>query len=375
MARKRRAGEGSVYKLPDGNWMAQIRIYDETTGTSRKVRRRASSKAKALDELDTLRGDAVPVPSGDLTVAQFVGQWAETTLEVSNRKDTTKKGYRDLVRSPIVPLLGDTRLADFSPTEVERWLASLNSHKSARGIPYSANTKIGCYKVLKLAMDAAVRDGLLPLNPVEQVTRPRGERVIPHGLSVDEVDRLLEVAAGNEQWGPLITFMAYTGLRIGEALAMHWQYVNLEERTFSVTSSKTPSGRRTLPLVNEAAAALKAQRAWQRRMRLIVGSGWHRSDYVFVTGRGTPIDSHNARREQIKLLRAAGLSTKRPFHTLRHSLVRRLLRQGVPMPIVSQLIGHASIRTTVDVYGWMETPISADDLQAVLDQSGGRALR
>jgi len=66
------------------------------------------------------------------------------------------------------------------------------------------------------------------------------------------------------------------------------------------------------------------------------------------------------------LLEHAGLPQDRQWHTMRHSLATRLLNRGVPMPVVSQIIGHASIRTTVDIYGHAEPAISARALQEIL---------
>jgi integrase len=195
---------------------------------------------------------------------------------------------------------------------------------------------------------------------------PKADTEVPV-MTAEQVEALLAVAADDEQWGPLVALIANTGLRISEALALTWKQVDLDERTLTVRRSKTAAGRRTIPLVDDAVAALLAQRSWQRRTRLMVGAGWRRTGLVFTTATGTAVDPHNARRAQRRLLVKAGLPTDRPFHTMRHSLATRLLRRGVPMPIVSAILGHASIRTTVDIYGHMQSAITADDLQAVMD--------
>ena len=176
---------------------------------------------------------------------------------------------------------------------------------------------------------------------------------------------------------PLIVFVANTGVRIGEALALRWQDVNLDGATVTITrgslpddaSTKTPAGVRPVPLVPDVVNALRAQQRRQREARLKMGSGWKDTeDLVFTTGEGTPVDAHNARRTLRAALKAAGLPQDRPWHTMRHSLATRLLNRGVPMPVVTQIIGHASIRTTVDIYGHAEPAINAEALSAVLSQ-------
>lgn len=380
MGKQRRDGAGSVYQQSsDGRWVAQVRIHDPIAGRSRLVRRYAKSKTGAERALKVLRSEAVAPTGADITVADYLDQWAATTLKVSGRAQGTIDQYSQMITSPIKPTMGALKLSDVNAAHVEAWLVRLDEFRytrsrkpDAKSYPLAQSTKRSAFAVLSLAFDTAVRDGLLVANPCEQVRRPGKDDVEVPVMTADEVEQLLEVARQDEQWGPLVVLIAYTGMRISEALDLKWTQVDLEERTLTVLKTKTGAkGRRTIPLTDDAVAALKAQRSWQRRIRLAVGAGWRRTGLVFTTGVGTAIDPHNARRAQRRLLIKAGLPTNRPFHTMRHSLATRLLRQGVPMPVVSAILGHSSIRTTVDTYGHFEAPISPEALQAVMDASRG----
>lgn len=381
MGKQRKDGSGSIYQQKaDGRWVAQVRIHDPIAGRSRLVRRYAKSKTGAERALKALRSEALAPTGADITVVDYLQQWARTTLKVSGRAEKTVEQYTTLITSPIIPTMGALKLSDVNAAHVEAWLVRLDEFRytrsrkpGAKAYPLAQSTKRSAFAVLSLAFDTAVRDGLLVSNPCAQVRRPgKDDSVEVPVMTADEVDQLLEVARGDEQWGPLVELLANTGLRISEALGLKWSQVDLEARTLTVLKTKTGAkGRRTIPLTDEAVAALHRQRSWQRRTRLLVGSGWRRSGLVFTTGVGTVVDPHNARRAQRRLLIAAGLPTNRPFHTMRHSLATRLLRQGVPMPIVSAILGHSSIRTTVDTYGHFEAPISPEDLQAVMDASRG----
>lgn len=385
MTKQRRDGAGSFFHTSTG-WVAQVRVFDEHTGKSKQIRRRAKNRDHARELLkELLDSPAQPSATNEgLTVAQYLDQWATTTLPVSGVKASTMDIYRSLITSPLRPTLGKVRLDKFTPAEAERWLARLDAHrgrprtpratksnpepKPIPGKPLAQSTKRQAFAVLSLAMKTAVRDGLIPENPLQDVARPRKVRTEVPVMTAAEVERMLAAAEGT-YYESLIVFVANTGVRIGEALALRWDDVDLTRATATIrrgsldADTKTAAGLRTVPLLPDVVAVLKERRKVQAADRLKVGAGWQDTrGLVFTTGVGTPVDVHNARRTLRLVLKSAGLPTDRPWHTMRHSLASRLLNRGVPMPVVSQIIGHASIRTTVDIYGHAEPALSAEAL-------------
>lgn len=388
-SKQRTDGSGSYFKTSSG-WVAQVRVYDEHQGRSRQVRRRARNRDHARELLRELQ-DSTPsfTTSEGLTVAEYLDIWQRDSLPVSGVVESTMEQYRNIIRTPLGPTLGKVRLDKFTPHEAERWLARLDKAtsrprtpratkanpkpKPIPGKPLSQSTKRTAFAVLSLAMQSAVRDGLIPANPLAEVKRPRKSRAEVPVMSAAEVEALLAAAEGT-QVEPLIVFVANTGCRIGEALALRWDDVDLDNGTATISrasitsaTTKTSAGVRTVPLLPEVVAALKVRRSDQRADRLKMGPGWaDKEGLVFTTGAGTPVDAHNARRSLRAVLKTAGLPTDRPWHTMRHSLATRLLNRGVPMPVVAAILGHASIRTTVDIYGHAEPAISADALAEVM---------
>jgi integrase len=377
--RRRQKGTGTVYQQKtDGRWIARVTVHDPVTGKTRTVRKGAKSK-RAADNLlkEMLTEHHAPVIAKTTRVVDYLTHWRDTTLAVSSRKPATKEQYRNLISSPMTPTLGELKIAGLTPVEVERWLVRLDEYRvkvknNPAGRPLSQSTKRTCYAVLALACDTAVRDGLLPDNPVRQAPRPAKARVAVPVLSAAEVDALLAAAAKEPRWLPLTVLLANTGLRINEALTLKWADVDLDAARATILDAKTASGKRTVPLVPSVVDALRTQRKWQAECRLKVGPGWQHTGLVFTGEGGAALDDHNCRRAQRRLLKAAGLPRERAFHTLRHSMATRLLGEGVPMPIVSALIGHASIRTTVDTYGHLDTAMSATDLDAVFQAARAR---
>ena len=110
---------------------------------------------------------------------------------------------------------------------------------------------------------------------------------------------------------------------------------------------------------------LKSHRARQASERLTFGEVWVDSGYIFTTSLGTPIDPRNLLREFKAICVKAGLGDWH-LHELRHSAASLMLAMGVPLQVVSEVLGHASIRMTADVYGHILEP----DRQAAADAMG-----
>jgi len=115
---------------------------------------------------------------------------------------------------------------------------------------------------------------------------------------------------------------------------------------------KTPSANRTLALTELAVAALKRHRASQIRERMYIGAAWENElNLVFTTPVGTPLDKDNVRKRELPpLYKAAGLPLKLTFHDLRHIATSLALGSGVPIPAVSEMLGHTDASTTLRVY-------------------------
>ena len=137
--------------------------------------------------------------------------------------------------------------------------------------------------------------------------------------------------------------------------------------------TKTTAGRRVVPLVPEAVRALKAQRKAQAAEQLRAGTAWTSTGYVFTTEIGTPVDPRNALRWFYVIRDKAKLESG-SWHTLRHSCASVLLTSGVPMPIVSAILGHSSISITVDTYGHLSPPRSWLTLCVAPSSGTGRTV-
>ena len=135
-----------------------------------------------------------------------------------------------------------------------------------------------------------------------------------------------------------------------------------------VSELKTPKSRRTLALTPELVARFGQHRARQAEVQIAAGVLWQDHGLIFASEVGTPMDPENFSHSFARLCQRAGLGHWHP-HELRHSGASLMLAQGTPLHVVSEVLGHASIAVTKDVYGHL----LEDDKRAAAE-SMSRAL-
>jgi integrase len=199
-------------------------------------------------------------------------------------------------------------------------------------------------------------------------------------LDADTVSAVLKAAQGL-RYHPVLVLIAATGLRRGEALALHWKDINLGNGTLKVaatlsrigdelviTDPKSPRSRRPVPLSPAIVSMLKAHKAAQAGERLHAGDQWQDSGLVFTTEFGGPVDPRNLLRT-IEIAAAKAGVENVGVHTSRHSAAVAWLEAGVHIKAVADLLGHSSIAITGDIYGHTSdatTRAAIDGLTSIL---------
>lgn len=366
---RRPKGDGTLFEK-DGRWIGRFTYDDPQTGLRKTSQVSGHNKKAASAELKKLREKVAagqPTRDGTQLFGQYAESWIDLTLDISDRKPSTKALYAGLTRSHIIPaVIGKTPCAKLQPATVERFVKDLR----ARGLSESTVRQV--YTVARAIGDSAVRDGQLTTNPFVQVKRPKVTKKEAEFLSAAEVDQLLAVAE-TSRYGLLFEFLMSTGLRRGEALALRWLDVNVTDKpkekprvpaqsalikgTLSridgelvVGAPKTQTSVRTIPLSDDALDVLRRLKVRQAEDKLAAGTKWAESGFVFTTELGDPCDPRNALRALTVAAEKAGLP-RVGLHTLRHSAATIMLNNGVPIAVVSKLLGHSSIQVTVDIYG------------------------
>ncbi len=369
---KRGNNEGSVYRRKDGRWAAVIDL--GWAGGRRRRRAFYGSTRRVVQEQLTaaLRARQLGLPTGSrhTTTGAYLVEWLATTKPVLRRR--TWERYEQYVRVHALPELDRIPLARLEPRHLQQLYAARTAAGSA---PLTVRH---LHAVLHRALTQAVRWGLLARNVAELVDPPRAARHEIAALSPEQARALLDAAVGDRLMG-LYVLAISTGMRQGELLGLRWGDVDLERgslhvrssleysgRKFALVEPKTARSRRQITLTQTAVAALRHHRAAQLEERLRLGPAWRDHDLVFTNQMGAAIHaSHLLAHSFRPLLKRAGLPRIR-FHDLRHSAATLLLGQGVHPKIASEMLGHATIAITLDLYSHV-TPTMQREAAATMD--------
>jgi integrase len=387
--RRRTRGEGTLYekirtwKTSDGKtrskkmWVAAISDPDRA-GEPRGRRRRffygstATAARAARDRYLSERGKPLPVePTDSTTVSEYADRFVTHTKE--HARAATAYSYDRTLRLHVLPHIGRVSLADLSPERIKALYDTLRGKVSPSML---ARVHI----VLRAMLNLAVEERVIPSTPLASIrkTAPRHKRPKIEALTERQAKALLKAAKG-DRLEALFVLALTTGMRQGELFALQWADVDLRRRTLYVQRSaqevsgeitivepKTDSSRRRVALTTMAVEALKRRRA-------IGDKEGHGSELVFPSERGYVQRKSNFLRKDWEPIRtAAGLSDTR-FHDLRHTAASLLLIEGVHPKVVSEMLGHASIRLTLDTYSHLIPTLQATAVTAFDKVLGGKA--
>jgi integrase len=266
----------------------------------------------------------------------------------------------------LIPRFGDRPLSEVTTQEIQSYV----THLTKAG--YAPKSIDHIHDVLSAILRSAVKWGHLQVNPTQGVEMPRLKTVRPKwALTTDQASALLDQVAS-----PLARTLAglalLTGVRRGELFALRWQDVDEQQRGLQVRAAvyegvfddpKTKASLRTIPLPE---AAMSLLQAWQART-----ARTGPLDLIFATVSGKPISPNNVLRRAIwpaclatGLPRVTWLTLRRTYSSWAHD-------KGVPGKVIAQLMGHAKVDTTMNVY----TQVLDGAARSAADRVGSELFR
>lgn len=334
MAKRRRRewGRGWVETRTRASGVRYVARWREGEATRSHTLPAGASEADAWDWLDDRaraerRGVAVP----DRTVDDAVTLWREQRRD--GWSSSTRFTYNRLVRLHVEPWFGGRKLSALTPDEMRLWVDG--------ALPEAVT-------VMRTVLEVAVREGWLPASPMRSVRVPRRKRRRHQVWSPTECKAMLDAVKDDPWWRAFYALMLSTGIRRGELLSLKWSDVDLDGSTIFVRSTVT-SDEQGRPIQGETTKGKRARRialtpqAVDALTRLP-----ERAGYVFVR-HGEMGTARYANEGHRRWCRVAGVRYIR-LHDLRHSVATLLLDAGVPVKVVSDMLGHASAVTTMDIY-------------------------
>ncbi len=320
-----------IRKTDAGTWQARYRAPDGSERARNFTRKVDAETFLATVETDRVRGDWTDPRRSRITF----GEW-NTRVQKGrvNLAASTRDSDGSVIRSLILPTFEHAAIASIQPGQIRAWVADL----VAAG--YSPSTIRRAYTLLQLALDLAVEDGRLSRSPCRRIALPRIEQSEKRFLTIEEVEDLATTI--RPRYRAFVLTGAYTGLRPGELAALRTDRLDLLRRQLRVEEPlKTPAARRTVsfpPFLAEEFVKHLATHPGQ-------------DDLVFTAPQGGRLRLELFRsRIWYPAVRDSVGEPMRP-HDLRHTHVALLIAAGEDPYVISRRLGHASIRTTYDVYG------------------------
>jgi integrase len=282
---------------------------------------------------------AIPKSSTMMTFRDLVTRWKAS--EGPTRKTSTFNHYVNALNAYVLPEFGDSQINRISRELIQRFLA-------VKAKSYSKSTLRSIRVSMGLTLGWAAENGWIDKNPCTKIKLPvqtGGRTVTRSVLTEDQIDSI--VAKLEEPYATLVVFLAATGLRIGEAIAVQWEdikrkgdvYVlHVQRRIYDGETGtvKSTKSKRTIPL----------DRKLIDRMRKLGTE----HDWIFRSEASTPVNPGNALKRYIRPVCKTQKVAVGGWHDFRHTLSTTLRRNGVHPKVVSDLLGHERVNLAMDVY-------------------------
>jgi integrase len=314
-------------------------------------------RAKAARTTDIERGEFEE--RSRVTLHEFSLEWVERYQGRGRRgfREGTREDYRRQLKQYVLKHFSQrTRLTDVTPSKVAGFIAWL-CDEQAQGRVLSDATVRNIMAPLRACLTTAVREGLIRSNPARDVDLPHrptaesAEEDEARAMSTAELSTLLGLVP--EQWRLFFWFLAATGLRISEAIALQWRHLQLDGSTPHVKvrrafvkgrmgPPKSRHGRRAVPLDHALVVAFR-----ERRRETEWGG---EEDPVFAAGNGSPLMPSNVFRRVLQPAREEACLPWVGFHAFRHTCASMLFAQDRNVVQVQRWLGHHSAAFTLATY-------------------------
>lgn len=369
--------------------------YQRTCGTYEykwrdKRENRHSISAVTLEELrekeiDVLRDvlDGVKADKNNLTINDLYNSWIQLKRGL---KDNTFSNYKYMYTQFVEPDFGKNKLVDLKRSDVRGFYNFLAEERHIQ-----VNTIDSIHTVLHQVLELGVEDDYLRYNPsdnaLKELKKARNfETKRRRALTVPEqelFESFLSKQGQYHRWYPIFIIMLYTGMRVGEITGLRWCDIDLEDETisvnhtlvyydkrdeerctFSINTTKTKAGDRTIPMLPKVKDAFLMEKEYQEECGLrskAVVDGYR--DFIFVNRFGNVQHQGTLNKALRRIIRDCNYDVldrdhsedvtilpKFSNHSLRHTFTTRICEAGVNIKAMQSILGHADAETTLDIY-------------------------
>lgn len=386
MAERRKDNKGRVLK--EGETQRKDGTYDYRWRT--EGGKRHSVYAKTLEELREKeaallrdKSDGIRTDAKNVTLNDIFDMWVELKKRL---KDNTFQNYQYMYNQFVYPDFGQSKITLMKRSDVRRFYNMLADERNLK-----IATIDNIHTVLHQVLDLAVEDDYLRSNPSDNALK---ELKQAHNFDIDKRKALtleeqqifMDFLGHSRQyghWKPIFEIMLGTGLRVGEVTGLRWDDLDFENNTisvnhtlvyynhaknscyFSINTPKTKAGIRVVPMLDTVKNAFLQERKYQEELGVscqVKIEGY--TNFVFVNRFGNVQNQGTLNKALRRIMRDCNqeilekaenkknvtLLPRFSCHTLRHTFATRLCEAGVNMKVVQDVLGHADIGTTMNIY-------------------------
>ena len=389
--------KGEHYRKTDGRYSY---IYTDPLGKQHTIYAKSLVTLRQKEESlikDQMDGLNVYV-AGNADVNFLFDRYISTKSEL---RSSTYSNYLYTWNHFIRDTFGKKKVKDVKYSDVLFFYSDLINKQGLQ-----INTLENINTVLRPSFQLAVRDDIIRKNPIdgayaEVKKRNGGSRKRKRALTVQQQRAFINYVAENPffyKWYPFFTFLLGTGCRIGEAIGIRWDDVDLEKRLidinhsltyyqraddsfkceFRVSQPKTEAGIRTIPMMKQVYDVLKDEYERQEVEGFCVANVDGMTNFIFSNRFETPhnpaavnraikriVDAHNAEEEvrAKKEKREPVMIPRFSCHIFRHTFASRFCENETNVKVIQEVMGHADVSTTMNIYAEVNQDVTRASLE------------
>lgn len=359
----------------NGKWGYTVSLgIDPLTGTQKQKSKRTFTTRKeavsAARKLEAEVENGTYIKETKMTFEAFAQEWIKVYAQ--NAKVSSVRA-RSKEMNHFISVWGNYQLKKITKSIYQKRIIELSEK-------YSRNYMSGIHACGRMIFNHAIELGLIKLNPTENIRLPKYQAKVEEIESEKEEIKFLEKeelarflrftdSDGLEMDSLIFTTLAYTGLRIGELLALKWTDFDEKKESLRVTKTlynpsnnikeyelltpKTSGSIRTIRIDERLVKMLKRHAIKQKEIKLQKGVMYVDNQFIFARNDGHPQLRKVVETRLKRLLKKVGIEKNITPHSFRHTHTSLLIEAGVGVKEIQQRLGHTDINTTMNIYAHM----------------------
>lgn len=377
-------GMGHYYTSPSGKRYWRQRVDGQQRYMSADTPKELQQKINEVIDLKIIKTK--------LKVDEWFIKWLSYIEAL--RKPATYNQYRDIYKKHIFPAIGNRKLSTIKANDIQEVILAMNKKTTKTrkkvngkwaeidtGKTLSTWTMKHARKIMNLAFEKAVKDKLIPVNPVKDIEIPKKQAKPRKTLNSDELAKLYRELE-RSRWIWSAKFMLVTGMRRGELLALQWSDIDIINKRITIDESDSSTGLddtksskvHYVPLSKLMQKYLDGQKQMLKDENnpILENEELKKSNLVFPNKKGVMLQPGSYYTMLYRYAADAGI--KASPHMLRHTFVY-MNRKKLSLKEIQNILGHDESTTTLDIYGDMidesteQTGKDIDETFADLDKS------